>query len=56
MKHKLVFKRPIAQKLQEKGHILVDAFPNRNNPKLTVYKFLETERLIKDLEKLKAQQ
>lgn len=49
MKGKLIFKKPIAEQLQEKGHILLDAFPNRNNPQMLVFKFMDTERLQKDL-------
>lgn len=52
MKTKMVFKLSVAMALKEKGHEILDKIPNRNNPKLQVFIFKETDEFIRDLKGL----
>lgn len=52
MKTKMVFKLGIAMALKEKGYKILDKIPNRNNEKLQVFIFEETEELLKDFNEL----
>lgn len=52
MKTKMVFKLSVAMALKDKGYKILDKIPNRNNPKLQVFIFRETEELLQDFNKL----
>ncbi|MCF0126863.1 MAG: hypothetical protein HUJ68_14145 [Clostridia bacterium] len=53
MRCKLVFKKPLAEKLIKLGHPLIGVFLNNNRKNYIVYKFIETERFVKDFERIK---
>jgi|tagenome__1003787_1003787.scaffolds.fasta_scaffold12512123_1 hypothetical protein len=52
MPEKRIFKKELAVQLIRKGHDLIDAERNKNNPSKTVFVFNETEQLLKDLTEL----
>lgn len=49
-----VFKGRVAGQLISEGFKLYDTHPNKNNPKLDVYRFIKTEKLLIRLEELKS--
>lgn len=49
MEYKIIVKPPIARTLLQKGNLIIDIKPNKDNPKETVFVFQDTEKLRNDL-------
>lgn len=51
--YKEVYKRSVAMQLKEMGNPIQDARVNFKNPSFVVYMFEKTDKLFKDLDKIK---
>lgn len=49
-----VFKGRVAGQLVAEGFKLYDTHPNKHNPKLDVFRFIKTPKLLRRLEELKS--